>query len=174
MAIIWGAVKDHEGYIDIESEIDRGTTVSIYFPVTRQEAAPTGSEHFRVSDYRGDNEKILIVDDIASQREVAGSMLENLNYQVTAVASGEEALAYLKDQTADLLILDMIMDNGIDGLETYKRLLEINPKQKAIIASGFSETDRVREVQQLGAGAYIRKPFTLEVLVKAVKSALKE
>jgi DNA-binding NarL/FixJ family response regulator len=66
------------------------------------------------------------------------------------------------------------MDNGIDGLETYRRVLEKNPKQKAIVASGFSETDRVREVQKLGAGAYIRKPFTLEVLVKAVKSALAE
>jgi DNA-binding NarL/FixJ family response regulator len=66
----------------------------------------------------------------------------------------------------------MIMDPGIDGLETYQRVLAINPKQKAIIASGFSETDRVHAAQSLGAGAYIRKPYVMEKLGLAVKKEL--
>ena len=66
----------------------------------------------------------------------------------------------------------MIMDPGIDGLETYKRILQAHPNQKAIIASGFSATDRVKKVQKIGAGAYIKKPYTLEKIGMAVKTEL--
>ena len=78
----------------------------------------------------------------------------------------------MKDNKADLLILDMIMDPGIDGLDTYKRILKLHPNQKAIIASGFSETERVKEAQRLGAGKYIKKPYTLEKIGMAVKKEL--
>ena len=66
------------------------------------------------------------------------------------------------------------MDPGIDGFETYKRMTEIRPMQKAIIASGFSETDRVLETQRLGAGAYIRKPYSVQGLGIAVKEELEK
>ena len=89
-------------------------------------------------------------------------MLRKLNYNVSSVSSGEEAVAYLKEHQGDLMVLDMIMDPGMDGLDTYKRVLEIYPKQKAIIVSGFSETDRVHAAQALGAGAYVRKPYVME------------
>ena len=78
----------------------------------------------------------------------------------------------MKTMTADLIILDMIMAPGIDGLETYRRIKTLHPKQKVIIASGFSETDRVKEAQLLGAGEYVRKPYTLETIGLAVKKAL--
>ncbi len=68
----------------------------------------------------------------------------------------------------------MIMEPGIDGLDTYKRILELNPEQKAIIASGFSETDRVKETQRLGAGQYIKKPYTLEKIGVAVRAELEK
>jgi len=83
-----------------------------------------------------------------------------------------EAIDYLKNNSADLLVLDMIMDPGIDGLETYKRILEFHPNQKAIIVSGFSETERVKEAQRLGAGAYVKKPFSLERIGLAVRAEL--
>jgi two-component system, cell cycle sensor histidine kinase and response regulator CckA len=73
---------------------------------------------------------------------------------------------------ADLLVLDMLMDNGIDGLETYERIIKLHPGQKAIIASGYSETDRVRKAQALGAGKYIKKPYTLEKIGIAVRDEL--
>ena len=78
----------------------------------------------------------------------------------------------MKKNSADLLVLDMIMEPGMDGLETYERILRLHPEQKAIIASGFSETDRVREAQKLGGGQYVRKPYTLEKLGLAVKAEL--
>ena len=86
----------------------------------------------------------------------------------------EAAVEYLKTHKVDLLVLDMIMDPGMDGLETYRKIIEIHPGQKAIIASGFSETDRVKEVQSLGAGAYIRKPFLMEKVGLTVKEELEK
>jgi len=78
----------------------------------------------------------------------------------------------MRNNSADLLVLDMIMDPGIDGLDTYKRILQLHPGQKAIIVSGFSETERVREAQRLGARSYIKKPYTLDELGVAVRAAL--
>ena len=101
-------------------------------------------------------------------------MLKELGYSAAMVSSGEEAVEYLKTNKADLLLLDMIMDPGLDGLDTYRKILETNPGQKAIIASGFSETDRVKAVQSLGAGAYIRKPLLLENIGLAVKKELEK
>lgn len=99
-------------------------------------------------------------------------MLTKLGYDVTTVSDGESAVAYLKKNTAALVILDMIMAPGIDGLETYKRILKIHPHHKALITSGFSETTRVREALALGAGKYIKKPYTIETLGTAIKAEL--
>jgi DNA-binding NtrC family response regulator len=99
-------------------------------------------------------------------------MLDILGYKPKAVSSGEAAVEYLKENTVDLILLDMIMDPGINGRETYERIIEIHPNQKAIIVSGFAETDEVREAQKLGAGGYIKKPFTLENIGLAVKEEL--
>jgi two-component system, cell cycle sensor histidine kinase and response regulator CckA len=71
------------------------------------------------------------------------------------------------------VVLDMIMDPGMDGLDTYSKILEIQPKQKAIIVSGFSETERVVKAQILGAGAYVKKPYLLEKLGSAVRNAIR-
>ncbi len=80
----------------------------------------------------------------------------------------------MKNRSSDLLVLDMIMEPGIDGLETYKRILKLHPGQKAIITSGFSETDRVKEAQKLGVGAYVKKPYMLEKIGIAVKKELEK
>lgn len=171
MAVAWGTVRDHKGYIDVQSTIGKGTTFTLYFPVTRQK----GSEdqvNLTVEDYMGAGESILVVDDLEAQRELAVAILTKLSYSVTAVSSGKEAVEYLKDHTVDLLLLDMIMDPGIDGFETYKRILETHPRQKAIITSGFSETDRATETLRLGAGQYVIKPYTLEKIGTAVRDEL--
>lgn len=171
MAVVWGTVKDHNGYIDIQSAEGKGTTFTLYFPVTRRETGECEST-LPIEEYMGNGEFILVVDDVEDQREIASRILIKLGYLVTCVSSGEEAVDYLKDHSADLLVLDMIMDPGIDGLETYKRILELHPDQKAIIASGFSATDRVKDVQKMGAGAYIKKPYTLEKIGIIVKTEI--
>jgi len=170
LAVVWNVVLDHDGYIDVKST-RHGTTFELYFPITRQ-ALPGQKMSRPIADYQGGGESILVVDDVESQREIACDMLEKLGYQAAAVSSGEEAVAYLQAHTVDLILLDMIMEPGMSGRETYAQIIKIHPKQKAVIASGYAETDEVKETQKLGAGCYIRKPLTLEKLGLAVKEEL--
>ena len=171
LAVVWGAVKDHHGYINVESEEGKGSAFTLYFPVTREDIT-ADAVAVAISEYMGNGESILIVDDVKEQRDLAAGMLRTLNYNVSRVSSGEEAVAYMKEHKVDLMVLDMIMDPGIDGLDTYKSVLEIYPQQKAIIVSGFSETDRVKAAKALGAGAYVRKPYVIEKLGLAVRNEL--
>ncbi len=171
LSVVWGTVQDHEGYIDVQSTDGQGSTFTISFPATATD--PAGDRPAIAPDrYRGRGESILVVDDVPEQRELASSMLCSLGYRVHTVSSGEDAVAYLKKRTVDLVVLDMIMDTGIDGLETYKRILKINPLQKTVIVSGFSETERVRKAQVLGAGAYVKKPYALEKIGLAIRETL--
>ena len=173
MAVVWGTVKDHKGYIDTHSTVGKGTAFTLYFPVTRKEIAKDESL-LPIVDYMGNGELILVVDDVEEQREIATGMLRKLGYSVTSVSSGEEAVEYLKTNSADLIVLDMIMEPGINGRETYERIIKYHPNQKAIIASGFSETDDVKTAQILGAGEYIKKPYTLKKIGIAVRDELKK
>jgi len=171
MAVAWGTVKDHKGYIDLQSTEGKGTTFTLYFPVSKEALNDDQSKETTIES-NGHGEKILVVDDIEEQRRIATLMLKKLGYDVHSVPGGEEAIEFLQDHSADLIVLDMIMDPGIDGLETYKQILQIHPDQKAIIASGFSETWRVKEAQQLGAGEYVKKPYTIEKIGQAVSVEL--
>jgi PAS domain S-box-containing protein len=171
LSVVWGTVKDHSGYIDVESEPGRGATFTLYFPVTRKEAEQPAAA-VPVSEYMGNGELILVVDDVYGQRELVTQMLVKLNYQVDAVSSWEEAVEYVKTKKPDLIVLDMIMEPGMDGLQTYSRILAIHPKQKAVIVSGYSETDKVRLAQQLGAGAFVKKPYMAEKLGVAIRQEL--
>jgi DNA-binding NtrC family response regulator len=129
-------------------------------------------EPAHINRYMGHGEHILIVDDEAIQGEIACKILSKLGYDVNAVLGGEMAIEYLAKRSVDLVVLDMIMPNGINGLETYKRIQEVRPDQKAIIASGFSETADVKEAQKLGVGKYIKKPYTIEKIGLAVREEL--
>ncbi|HSO17891.1 MAG TPA: response regulator, partial [Desulfosarcina sp.] len=122
---------------------------------------------------KGAGESILVVDDVAEQREIASGMLARLGYVVESVPSGEAAVDFVQHQRVDLLVLDMIMDPGIDGLETYRRIIRIHPGQRAVITSGFSESDRVQEARKLGAGVYVKKPYRLETIARAVRDELR-
>lgn len=172
MPVVWGTVKDHGGYVDIESSEGEGTCFSIYLPATREEKR-LDAEQFTIEEYRGGGERILVVDDVDVQREIARVMLEKLGYRVEVASSGEEAVVFLERAEVDLLLLDMVMDPGMDGLDTYRKVLSIHPRQRAIVASGFSQTDRVRDILDLGAGAYVKKPYTLKKLAMAVQEELK-
>ncbi len=173
MAVVWGTVKDHKGYIDIDSRKGQGTTFSLYFPVTRQLRPSEGARPTAAfEDLKGDGEMILVVDDVDEQREIASAILTQLGYRVKTVNSGKSAIDYLENNHADLVVLDMIMPPGIDGLETYQQIVASKPGQKTVIASGYTETDRVKKMQKLGAGAYVKKPYTLEKIGQAVKSEL--
>jgi PAS domain S-box-containing protein len=171
MAVVWGTVKDHGGYIRIESRIGTGTAIRLFFPATR--SALTEMEMpADIGHFKGNGEAVLVVDDLPEQREIAGQMLKALGYRVSAAASGEEAVTQLQETPCDLVLLDMIMDPGIDGLETYRRILSNRPGQKAVIATGYSKTERVTAALSLGAGATIQKPYTFDKLGRTVRTEL--
>lgn len=171
MAVVWGTLQDHKGYIDVQSLEGEGTTFELYFPISR-ELIDTEKQIVPMENYKGKGESILVVDDVEEQRNIASTLLTKLNYSVETVSSGEAAVEYLKGNSADLVLLDMIMDNGIDGLETYRRIIQLRSGQRAIIVSGFSETDRVKEAQKLGSGEYIKKPYTMETIGVAIRKEL--
>ena len=172
LTVVWNTVQDHEGYINVNSS-EKGTTFELYFPVTRKEVI-SENEEISLKHYLGHGEKILVVDDEENQRDIACGLLNSLGYTAEAVSSGQEAIKYVKERPVDLIVLDMIMARDMNGYETYEEIIKIHPRQKAIIASGFAETEDVKAAQKLGAGKYIKKPYTIETIGLAVKEELEE
>lgn len=167
LSIVDAVVRDHNGYVDVSSNIGQGTTFYLLFPISRDGSGETEKE-----DTAGSGESILVIDDDALQRDVLCRILKKLGYTVDTVSSGEAAIEFLRHSPRDLLILDMIMKPGIDGVETYRRISDIAPGQKAILVSGYSETERVVEAQRLGAGEFVKKPVSKQVIASAVRREL--
>ncbi len=173
MTIVWNALKDMEGYIDIKTGPGIGTTFELYLPVSPLPAAGQGTPRESAEDcWPGNGERILVVDDMPEQREVAREILERLGYRVETAAGGEEAVQILARTSVDLVLLDMILGSGPDGLDTYRAILETRPGQKALLVSGFAETARVFEALNLGAAGYLKKPYTFRSLGRTVRTAL--
>ena len=170
LAVVWNTVQDHDGYINIRSN-EQGTEFEIMIPATRKKME-IEKRHVHQQDYRGNGELVLVVDDEKNQRIIACELLKRLGYMTEAVSSGEEAVEYLKTHSVDLILLDMIMPKGINGRETYEQMIKIYPEQKAIIVSGFAETEDVKETRKSGAGKYLKKPYTMEELGIAVRGEL--
>ena len=129
MAVVWGTVKDHNGYVDVQSIEGKGTTFTLYFPITRKKM-PEDEPATSVDSYHGNGESILIVDDVEAQREIASQMLKELGYSVKSVSSGEEAVEYLETHQVELLVLDMIMDPGMDGPRYLRKDPRNTPRTK--------------------------------------------
>jgi len=170
MTVVWDTVNHHNGYIQVDSSQGNGTDISVYLPIYEHDFTAS-NETAGHEDFPGHGEHILVVDDVAEQREIATAIFQGLGYTSEAVSSGESALEYLENKPADLLLLDMIMDPGIDGLETLQRVLSCHPGQKAVIASGYTKNERVRTALMLGA-SFVNKPYRLEEIAKAVKACL--
>jgi signal transduction histidine kinase len=171
MTVVWGTAKDHQGYIDAESTLGQGTVFTLYFPVTREELS-TNHSLISPEEYRGKGESILVVDDVKEQREMVSMALKTIGYSISKVSSGEEAIQFINNNSVDLIILDMIMDPGIDGLETFKRIREFRPNQKAIIASGYFDAETMDQCLHQGVGQFIKKPYNLEKIGLAVRQEL--
>jgi len=170
LAIVWSTVHDHNGFINVQSN-ENTTTFELFFPATKEEEheTPVG---ISMNAYKGHDETILIVDDQESQRIIAQNLLQELCYQTRAVASGEEAVAYLQQNKADLVLLDMKMDPGMNGRETYEQIIKTNPQQKAIIASGYSEEEEVKKMEELGVIQFIKKPYSMTQIGIMIKQTL--
>ena len=115
-----------------------------------------------------------MVDDVEEQREIPAAILLELGYRVTTAANGEEAVMLAARERVDLLLLDMILGEGMDGLDAYRAILVHAPGQRAIITSGFSETERIAEAMRLGVGQYIKKPYMIAKLGRAIREELEK
>lgn len=167
LTVVWNSVREHDGAVKVISG-PGGTTFELMFPLAANDEATLvpGEKDWRA--LCGAGEHILVVDDEAQQRDIAIKILHALNYSVAAVDSGENALDYLREHTADLLILDMLMEPGPNGRQTFAEVLKIHPGQKAILVSGYSESEDVMETLAMGAGAFVHKPYTLVQLGQAI------
>ncbi len=173
MTVVWGTVKDHGGYLDVTSSPKEGTTITVFLPIQegkegqKAQAAVTPEEM-----KQGNGETILLVDDDEAQRKLGESILTTLGYKTETAESGEDALDFLKERTVDLVLLDMVMEPGMDGLDTYQNILTIRPDQKVIIVSGYSETDRIKKALELGVRSYVKKPYRLGEIVTTIQEVL--
>ena len=170
LAVVWNSMEDHNGEIIVESS-DNGTSFQLSFPISKQER-DIPPEEDTAKELMGNNEHILVVDDEPQLRDIASKMLLSLGYKVDAVSSGIQAIDFVKKTPVDLVVLDMLMDPGINGRESYEQIITIHPEQKAIIVSGFSESNEVKTALRLGAGGFIKKPYSMKQIGRAVKDAL--
>jgi len=170
LSVVWNTMKDHGGAVFVSSDAG-GTMFELYFPIADelQDSQKVTTDH---TSLQGSGEKILVVDDEPQQRDLARKMLEHFGYTVASRSSGEDAISYLQDNHADVILLDMLMDPGINGRETYRLIKDMKPRQKAIIASGYSDNIDVQETILMGAGKYIKKPYAMLELAKAVQQEL--
>ncbi len=171
LAIVWNIVHDHKGYIDVNVK-PQETSFELYFPITRDRNLEEDSSTIPYEQYRANGESVLVVDDVESQRDISCKMLATLGYQYKAVSSGEEAIEYLKNNSVDLIMLDMIMVPGMSGRETYEKIIQIHPGLRSVIVSGFANSDDVQKAQEHGAGQYLKKPLLLGELALALRLEL--
>lgn len=172
LAVVWNTMQDHHGTVTVSSS-EHGTVFTLLFPAA-EKAVGLLEEMETTAVATGQGQTILIVDDEPLLRDIASQILESLGYQTVSCASGEEALIYLTANRVDLVVLDMLLGKGINGRETYERLLRIHPKLKALIVSGFSDNGEVHQTMRLGAAGFVQKPYTLNSLGAAVHAALND
>jgi two-component system cell cycle sensor histidine kinase/response regulator CckA len=170
LAMVYGIVKGHNGYINVYSEPGRGTTFSIYLPASEKEV-PREAPLFQ-GVLRG-TETILIVDDEQMNLDVSKEILNLLGYTVHTAANGQEALAMYtgKKEEIDLILLDMIMP-GMSGGETYDRMKELNPDIRVILCSGYSIDGDAQKIMDRGCNGFIQKPFNLSDLSQKIREVL--
>ena len=168
LPVLYGMVKNLNGHVRIESDEVGGTELQVYLPVYFPYAeisprAPGGAGD--VDLIRG---RVLVVDDMPRQRDIAVRYLSSFGYHVDTVANGDEALAYLQVSLPCLIMLDMVMPGHRDGLDTYAEIVESHPDLPVIIVSGYGPSDRIQEALELGARGYLQKPYVLEALQRVV------
>ncbi len=170
LTVVWNTMEDHKGFVAVDSG-QHGSRFTLSFPQSESIIEDRSLAGPAVCSLNGFG-SVLVVDDEANQRDIASAVLTTLGYDASAVSSGEEALAYLRSRPVDLLLLDMIMEPGKNGRATYREVLKLYPKQKALLVSGFSENEEVKESCRMGAGGFISKPYTIEQLGRAVQKVL--
>ncbi len=173
LATVYAIVKQHSGWIEVESEPGKGTTFRIFFPVATQ-AAESQTEHLSPAQIRGGGETILVVEDEPVLRDLAQLILQDCGYQVLQAASGVDALTVWQKHQGhvDLLLTDMIMPDGLTGKDLAESLLGYSPKLKIIFTSGYNVDELGSEFVQKNGSRFLQKPYSRFSLAKAVRDCL--
>ncbi|MBW1721345.1 MAG: PAS domain S-box protein [Deltaproteobacteria bacterium] len=171
LASVYGIVKGHGGYIDVESEQGKGSTFCLFFPASRKSIVRP-VQHIGPVEGRGN---ILLVDDEERVLYSTSKLIEHLGYRVLTARSGFEAVEVYRDgfDEIDLVILDVVMPE-MNGAMTFEKLKEINPSVKVLLSSGFSIEGLASSILEQGGDGFIQKPFRLEELSRKMKEIMEK
>ncbi len=172
LTIVWNIVQEHKGWIEAKDN-NPGAVFEVYLPAAIQAVDETAGPAGKIS-CAGREETILLVDNQPEQNAVMGQMLGLLGYKTHSVTSGEEGIEYLRKRSVDLVLLDMIMEDGLNGCETYEEMIKIQPGLKAIVVSGYFQSEERRRARELGISIFLDKPVMLPKLSQAVKQIFEE
>lgn len=172
LTVIWNTIRDHHGYIDIHSN-PSGSCFELYFP-TSQRTVPRLERCAFTPPPVGNGEKVLVVDDETGQLDVTAALLKRLGYTPLTAKDGQSAIEYLRTEPVDLLLLDLWMEPGINGYETYREVLKIRPGQKAIMASGYFRPEDREISHSLGIRQHLTKPYSIHSLAHALQLEIVE
>jgi PAS domain S-box-containing protein len=167
LSVVHSVMEDHQGYIDVDSAENEGTTFYLYFPIKSENSILNYEEPIA-----GGNERILVVDDDTIQLDVSRRILEKLGYKVYTAINSQETFELLKRKRFDLVIIDLVLPDDIDGSELFARIKDKNPDQKAIIVSGYGESEKIKRALDMGAGSFLQKPLTMRGLAISVRKVL--
>lgn len=171
LATVYGIIKGHGGYIDVESEQGKGTTFTVYLPMAKGKAHKPAEA---AAEVVGGSGTVLLVDDDEVIIEVAQDLLQAVGYEVLVAGNGEEAVEVYRanPERIDIVVLDMIMPI-MGGGQAYDRLKEINPDIKVLLSSGYSIDGEAREIMGRGCNGFIQKPFNISDLSRRISEILK-
>jgi CheY-like chemotaxis protein len=171
LASVYGIIKNHGGYINVYSEIGRGTTFSIYLPASAKAIQPE-VQTLTPTVVTG-NGTILLIDDEKMIIDVGQELLQELGYDVLTARSGQEAIEIYRQKSTrvDLVIMDLIMP-GMSGGETYDRLKEIHSQVKVLLSSGYSINGQAAKIMERGCDGFIQKPFNINQLSEKIQGII--
>jgi len=174
LAMVYGIVKNHEGYILCYSEVSTGTTFKIYLPAMEQSGQRKKQDE-KEDFFKGGDETILLVDDEEYIRDLGVELLTDVGYTVLTATDGEEGLELYrqKQENIDLVILDLVIP-GMGGKKCYEEILKIDPKAKILIVSGYSANGPGKAAIEAGAKGFVGKPFDVSHLLETIREILDE
>jgi CheY-like chemotaxis protein len=173
LATVYGIVKQHQGWIEVESELARGTVFRVFLP-SAKEGSSTAEAKPAEKPVRGGTETILVVEDEGSVRELVCNLLSAQGYKILQAESGLKALDVWKEsrETIDLLLTDLVMPDRINGRELAEKLWADRPKLKVIFTSGYSADVVGKDFVLRGGLNYLQKPYQPQKLAKVVRDCL--
>jgi CheY-like chemotaxis protein len=174
LATAYGIIKQHEGWIEANSEHGKGTTFDVYFPAREETLAPQKEKVIAPESAPTGTETILIVEDEPVLLEMARNLLKDCGYRIFEASSGKEALDRWQQRAKeiDLLLTDVVMPEGISGVNLAEQLLAKHPRLKIILTSGYTANEVSQKLLAKTNARYLQKPYTHAELVKTVRDCL--